>query len=106
MRKNLTSIDLFIIDAVRSRREALGITPNKLSLMIGLNRNFVYRIETLEFKEKYTPHHLNEIAKVLSCKIADFFPTPYLDEDCIEEYHQIREERRKELEMTKKLKNT
>ena len=47
MKKNLTSIDLFIIDAVKKRREALNITPNKLSVMIGLNRNFIYRIETL-----------------------------------------------------------
>lgn len=102
MRKNLTSIDLFIIDAVKKRREALNITPNKLSVMIGLNRNFIYRIETLEYKEKYTPHQLNEIAKVLDCKIADFFPVPYLEQDCIEEYHEIRERRRQELEKLKK----
>lgn len=102
MRKNLTSIDLFIIEAVKKRREVLDITPNKLSVMIGLNRNFVYRIETLEYKEKYTPHQLNEIAKVLDCKIADFFPVPYLEQDCIEEYHEIRERRRQELEKLKK----
>lgn len=102
MRKNLTSIDLFIIEAVKKRRETLDITPNKLSVMIGLNRNFVYRIETLEYKEKYTPHQLNEIAKVLDCKIADFFPVPYLEQDCIEEYHEIRERRRQELEKSKK----
>lgn len=102
MRKNLTSIDLFIIDAVKKRRETLNITPNKLSVMIGLNRNFVYRIETLEYREKYTPYQLNEIAKVLNCKIADFFPVPYLEEDCIEEYHEIREQRRQELERLKK----
>lgn len=102
MIKNLTSIDLFIIEAVKKRREALNITPNKLSVMIGLNRNFIYRIETLEYKEKYTPHQLNEIAKVLNCKIADFFPVPYLEQDCIEEYHEIREQRRKELEKSKK----
>ena len=102
MIKNLTSIDLFIIEAVKKRREALNITPNKLSVMIGLNWNFIYRIETLEYKEKYTPHQLNEIAKVLNCKIADFFPVPYLEQDCIEEYHEIREQRRKELEKSKK----
>lgn len=102
MRKNLTSIDLFIIDAVKKRRETLNITPNKLSVMIGLNRNFVYRIETLEYREKYTPYQLNEIAKVLNCKIADFFPVPYLEEDCIEEYHEIREQRRKESGESKK----
>ena len=96
MIKNLTSIDLFIIDAVKKRREALNITPNKLSVMIGLNRNFIYRIETLEYKEKYTPHHLNEIAKVLDCSIADFYPPRYVEENCIEEYHEIRE-RRQEL---------
>lgn len=97
MKKNLTSIDLFIIDAVKKRRISLNITPNKLSVMIGLNRNFIYRIETLEYNEKYTPHQLNEIAKVLECKIADFFPEPYLEQDCIEEYHEIRERRKQEL---------
>lgn len=102
MRKNLTSIDLFIINAVKKRRETLNITPNKLSVMIGLNRNFIYRIETLEYREKYTPYQLNEIAKVLNCKIADFFPVPYLEEDCIEEYHEIRDQRRRELGKFKK----
>lgn len=70
--------------------------------MIGLNRNFVYKIVPLEYREKYTPYQLNEIAKVLNCKIADFFPVPYLEEDCIEEYHEIREQRRQELQKSKK----
>lgn len=45
--------------------------------MIGLNRNFVYRIVTLEYREKYTPYQLNEIVKVPNYKIADFFPVYY-----------------------------
>lgn len=56
------------------------------------NRNFIYRIETLEYKEKYTAYQLNEIAKVLDYKIVDFFPMSYLEKDCIEEYHEIHAE--------------
>lgn len=102
MKKEITTIELFIIEAVKSRRKELSVNPSKLALEIGLNRNFIRRIESLDYNEKYTFNQLNEIAKVLKCKIADFLPDPYLEEDCLEEYHVIREERLEKLKNQKK----
>ena len=40
MNKTHTTIETYIIEAVKKRREELGINPNKLSLEIGLVTNF------------------------------------------------------------------
>ena len=101
MIKNHTTIELYIIEAVRKRREELKISPNKLSLEIGLVRNFVSCPENYTLGYKYNSNHLNELAKILDCSISDFYPPKYVEENCIEEYHEIRERRRQELEKSK-----
>ena len=102
MNKTHTTIELYIIEAVRKRREELKISPNKLSLEIGLVRNFVKCTEDYTRGYKYNSNHLNELAKVLNCSISDFYPPKYVEENCIEEYHEIREQRRQESEKLKK----
>ncbi len=97
MNKTHTTIELYIIEAVKKRREKLGINPNKLSLEIGLVRDFVRKTEAYALGYKYNSNHLNELAKILDCSIADFYPPRYVEENCIEEYHEIRERRRQEL---------
>ena len=89
--------ELSIIEAVKKRREELGINPNKLSLEIGLVRDFVRKTEAYTLGYKYNSNHLNELAKILDCSIADFYPPRYVEENCIEEYHEIRDRRRQEL---------
>lgn len=102
MNKTHTTIELYIIEAVRKRREELEINPTRLALEIGIVRDFVRKTEDYTRGYKYNSNHLNELAKVLKCRISDFYPASYLEEDCIEEYHEIRERRRKELEGSKK----
>ena len=102
MAKEHTTIECYIIEAVKKRRLELNITPNRLALELGLVRDFIRKAEGYVRGYKYNSNHLNELAKVLKCRISDFYPVPYLEEDCIEEYHEIREQRRKELERSKK----
>lgn len=102
MNKTHTTIESYIIEAVRKRREDLKISPNKLSLEMGLVRNFVNCTENYTLGYKYNSNHLNELAKILDCSISDFYPPKYVEENCIEEYHEIRERRRKESEDLKK----
>ncbi len=97
MNKTHTTIEIYIIEAVRKKREELKITPNKLSLEMGLVRNFVTCTEAYTRGYKYNSNHLNELAKILDCSIADFYPSRYVEENCIEEYHEIRERRKQEL---------
>lgn len=102
MNKTHTTIESYIIEAVRKRREGLKISPNKLSLEMGLVRNFVSCTENYTRGYKYNSNHLNELAKILECSISDFYPPRFVEENCIEEYHEIRERRRQELEKLKK----
>ena len=84
-----TTIEFFIIEAVKKRRLELKINPSRLSKEIGVSRSFVRQIEDLDRGNRYSVNQFNEIAKVLKCNIADFFPKPYVEEDCIEEYQII-----------------
>lgn len=102
MIKYHTTIELYIIEAVKKKRLEVGLNPTKLSLELGLVSNFVGCIENHVKGYKYNSNHLNELAKILDCKISDFYPEKYVEENYIEEYHEIRERRRQELEKSKK----
>lgn len=102
MNNTHTTIEQYIIEAVKKRRKELEISPSRLSLEIGLVRNFVKCVEDYTRGYKYNSNHLNELAKILDCSISDFYPPKYVEENCIEEYHEIREQRRQELENAKK----
>ena len=102
MVKNHTTIEVYIIEAVKSRRLKLNINPTKLALELGLVNDFVRKTEAYTRGYKYNSNHLNELAKILDCSISDFYPPKYVEENCIEEYHEIRERRRQEMEKIKK----
>lgn len=97
MNKEHTIIEEAVIKMVRQKRLEANINPSKLAVEVGLPRDFVRKAERFTKGYKYNINHLNEFAKILQCKIADFFPEPYLKEDCIEEYHIIVEDRKKKM---------
>lgn len=101
MIKNHTTIELYIIEAVKKERLEAGFNPTKLSLELGLVSNFIGCIENHIKGYKYNSNHLNELAKILDCSISDFYPPRYVEENCIEEYHEIRGQRRLEVEKSK-----
>ena len=104
MNQTHTTIEVYIIEAVKKRRKELGISPNKLALEIGLVRDFVRKTEDYTRGYKYNSNHLNELAKILDCSISDFYPPKYIGENCVGEYHEIRERRRQEMEKQRKQK--
>lgn len=96
MDKLCTSVEKFVIDAVRKRREELKLTPKDLSLKVGLNADWVNKVENPRKREKYNLNQLHEIAKALDCSLADLLPDPLLKADCIKEYRDIRERKKQE----------
>lgn len=76
--------------------------PDKLALEIGFVCNFVNFTENYIRGYKYNSNYLNELAKIPDCSISDFYPPKYVGENWIEEYHEIRERRRQEMEQSKK----
>ncbi len=87
----------------RSREKKEGsISPDKLFLEISFVCNFVNFTENYTRGYKYNSNHLNELAKIPDCSISDFYSPKYVGENCIEEYHEIREWKRQEIEQSKK----
>lgn len=88
-KKMKTEIELFVINKVKEYRIAAKLSKRKLSLELRLNHNYVARAESSKYDTKYNLNHLNELAKVLGCSVADFMPTPFVKQDTIEEYLEI-----------------
>ncbi len=102
MNETHTTVEAYIIEAVKKRRLKMNINPHRLSLELGIVHDFVRKTEAYTRGYKYNSNHLNELAKILDCSISDFYPSKYVEENCIEEYHEIREQRRQKLEKLKK----
>ena len=88
-KKMNTEIELFVINKVKEFRIAAKLSKRKLSLELRLNHNYVARAESSKYDTKYNLNHLNELAKVLGCSVADFMPAPFVKQDTIEEYLEI-----------------
>lgn len=68
----ITAVDLYIIERVKERREACGLTQEALSHALNYSDGYINKFEA--GKKKYNTFHLNEIAKVLKCSPRDFLP--------------------------------
>lgn len=80
----LSPLDKYIILAVKRKREEQGIAQADLSVRMELNDKFVGNVESSRQKAKYNMNHLNKIAEILNCSLADFFPMPYMKNNDIE----------------------
>ena len=69
-----TEIEIFVINKVKEFRIAAKLSKRKLSLELGLNYNYVFQAESPDYDTKYNLNHLNEIAKLLKCKLWDLIP--------------------------------
>lgn len=92
-----TTIDKYIIQRVKELREANGLTQEELMHKLGFSSgsSYVSKAES-EGAAKYNIYHLNELAKIFDCDIADFLPHPHQEENSLKEYRDyIAEARRK-----------
>ena len=69
-----TSVDLYVIDAVRREPKAQKVSQAMLSYGIGVSPGFVGQVESPKFETKYNIQHINEIAKFLGCSPRKFLP--------------------------------
>ncbi len=74
-------MDKYIIEAVRRRRQELGMTQEDLSLALEVSSTFVNHVESSKYRTKYNIHHLNKLAETMNCSISDFLPSPYLKDN-------------------------
>lgn len=104
MNKKHTTIELYVSEAVRKKREKKGLSQKELSIAIGLDESFVGLAESQNNKAKFNLNHLNELAKFFKCSISDFLPSTCVEENCIKEYKEIKKQRKIERERLKNQK--
>ena len=73
-------------------RVAANYSKRKLALELRLSEAYIRQIENPKCKEKYNVDLLNEAAKILGCRMADFMPDPFVQSDSIEEYMNLHPE--------------
>ena len=70
-------IQQYIIDRVREKRLAIGMSQEKLSIALDFeSQGYISKIESSSgsYDDHYNIDHLNEIAKIFKCSPKDFFP--------------------------------
>ncbi|MCI7161767.1 MAG: helix-turn-helix domain-containing protein [Butyricimonas virosa] len=88
-----TTLDIYIIEKVKQIREEKGFTREQVDIKLGFSpgANYISHIEN-DTTNSYNLYHLNELAKILDCDIADFFPRPYQEANSLQEYRNAKEE--------------
>lgn len=74
MDKNLTEIELYLIEMVKKKRKELGLSQLELSQKLEMSDSFVSHVESAKKRAKYNVNHLNAIAKLFKCSPKDFWP--------------------------------
>ncbi|SDF61304.1 Helix-turn-helix [Dyadobacter soli] len=64
----------YIIDKVKERRLALGMTQKDLSFLLDVSEGYVGLVESSKTDDKYSLRRLNDLAKILQCSPKDFLP--------------------------------
>lgn len=72
MNRMKTPIDLYVIEQVRKRREALNVSQESLSDILRYKGNFIGERES--GVKVYNIVHLNRLAIALKCSVKDFLP--------------------------------
>lgn len=79
----ISLLDEYIIEAVKIKRKEAGISQAELSTLMDLNDKYIGAVEGKTVETKYNLNHLNKIAEILDCSIADFLPKTYLKNNYI-----------------------
>lgn len=74
-----TEIEAYVIDVVRKRRLAKGISQSELADAIDVSRGFIGDVENPRQRAKYNLNHINRIARILKCSPADLMPDDVID---------------------------
>lgn len=69
-----TPIELYIINAVKEKREAKGLSQRDLADALDMSLGFIGDVENPKRRAKYNLNHINELAKIFGCSPKDFFP--------------------------------
>lgn len=70
----LSPIEKYIVEKVKEKRKALGLSQMALSQKLEMTDTFVSHVEAPSRRAKYNINHLNALARALECSPKDFWP--------------------------------
>lgn len=71
-------IDQFVINKVKEKRLAQGISQLTLAGKLGMSSGFIGKVENRKYPSHYNLKHLNKLAKIFSCSPKEFLPDSFL----------------------------
>ncbi len=74
MGKNVTSIDQYVIDAVRRKRLAAGLSQAELAAILSVSPGFIGKVESPRNSAKYNLGHINIISLYFNCSPQTLLP--------------------------------
>jgi transcriptional regulator with XRE-family HTH domain len=74
MTQNVTSIDQYVINAVRQRRLKAGLSQAALAAILGVSPGFVGKVESPKYAAKYNLAHINTLSLHFGCSPQTFLP--------------------------------
>lgn len=70
----LDPIDIYVIEKVKEKRIAKGMSQSKLAFELEVSNGFVGMVESRKYSHKYSLAQLNKIAHIFECSLWDFIP--------------------------------
>lgn len=69
-----SSIELYIVNAIREKRKSLKKSQEDIANVLGVTVGYIGQIESKKLKSMYSYDQLNELAKFFKCSPKDFMP--------------------------------
>jgi transcriptional regulator with XRE-family HTH domain len=67
-------IDQYLIDIIRQKRKAFGMTQDDLADELGVSKGLIGMVESTKYYHVYSASQLNQLAKIFKCSPKDFWP--------------------------------
>lgn len=74
MLKDISAIEAYVIEKVKEKRKAIGMSQVDLAHQLDVSEGFIGNIENPRYRAKYNIKHLNDLAKIFKCSPQDFLP--------------------------------
>lgn len=78
-RTDISSIEQYVIDAIRQKRKEKGISQRELAYLLDISVSFIGEVESGRTRAKYNLNHINQISLILDCSPKDFLPDKGLE---------------------------
>ena len=73
-RKEISSIDQYVIDFVRKLRDTNKLSQEEIGNIIGVTRTYITNVESTKHPAKYNLSHINLLADYFGLSPRDFLP--------------------------------